>query len=86
MIDEEGRVLGANTVGEICAKGPLIMKGYAGDPVATSIAIDKDNWLHTGDVGYYDDEGYLYIVDRRKELIKYKGYQVGYFSPSCVYD
>lgn len=52
------------------------MKGYIGDPTSTSATIDNDNWLHTGDIGYYDDQKYFYIVDRIKELIKYKGYQV----------
>lgn len=52
------------------------MKGYYNDEKSTRATIDKDGWLHTGDVGYYDEEGYFYIVDRIKELIKYKGYQV----------
>ena len=52
------------------------MLGYCNDEKATSCTIDKDGWLHTGDVGYYDEDGYFYIVDRLKELIKYKGYQV----------
>lgn len=77
MVDGEGRCAGAGVRGELCFSGPLIMKGYAGDPGATSHAIDADNWLHTGDVGYYDRDGYFYVVDRLKELIKYKGYQVG---------
>lgn len=52
------------------------MKGYYNDEKSTKATIDKDGWLHTGDVGYYDEDGYFYIVDRIKELIKYKGYQV----------
>ncbi|XP_043274154.1 luciferin 4-monooxygenase [Venturia canescens] len=68
--------LGPYQEGELCFKGPLIMKGYCGDEKATSAAIDKDGWLHTGDIGYYDSDGYFYIVDRIKELIKYKGFQV----------
>lgn len=52
------------------------MKGYIGDENSTKIAIDEDNWLHTGDVAYYDNDGYFFIVDRIKELIKYKAYQV----------
>jgi len=52
------------------------MKGYYNDEKSTRATIDKDGWLHTGDVGYYDEDGYFYIVDRIKELIKYKGYQV----------
>jgi 4-coumarate--CoA ligase len=68
--------VGAYKEGEICFKGPLLMKGYVGDPVATANTIDKDGWLHTGDVAYYDEDEYFYIVDRIKELIKYKAFQV----------
>ncbi|XP_044258006.1 4-coumarate--CoA ligase 1-like [Tribolium madens] len=76
VIDENGRAVGPYKEGEVCFKGPLIMKGYVGDPVATANTIDQDGWIHTGDVAYYDNEGYFFIVDRIKELIKYKGYQV----------
>ncbi|XP_015172015.1 PREDICTED: 4-coumarate--CoA ligase 1-like [Polistes dominula] len=77
-IDEpnSGKALGPNCKGELCFKGDLIMKGYCNDTNSTNIAIDKDGWFHTGDVGYYDEDGYFYIVDRIKELIKYKGFQV----------
>lgn len=68
--------LGANKEGELCFKGEIIMKGYYGDAEATRSTIDEDGFLHTGDVGYYDEEGCFYIVDRVKELIKYKGFQV----------
>ncbi|XP_033217623.1 4-coumarate--CoA ligase 1-like [Belonocnema kinseyi] len=68
--------LGPNCEGELCFKGSIIMKGYFGDPDSTKNAIDDDGWYHSGDVGYYDEDGFLYIVDRIKELIKYKGYQV----------
>ncbi|XP_011881345.1 PREDICTED: 4-coumarate--CoA ligase 1 isoform X2 [Vollenhovia emeryi] len=73
---ETDKALGPNCTGELCFKGDLIMKGYYNDEKSTRAAIDKDGWLHTGDVGYYDEDGYFYIVDRIKELIKYKGYQV----------
>lgn len=76
VINEAGVPQGPYSNGEICVKGPMIMKGYAGDPKATNLIIDKDGWLHTGDVAYYDNEGYFYIVDRIKELIKYKAFQV----------
>lgn len=65
-----------NKSGELCFKGPMIMKGYYGNLKETSATIDSDGWLHTGDVGYYDKDYNFYIVDRLKELIKYKGYQV----------
>ncbi|CAL7949583.1 unnamed protein product [Xylocopa violacea] len=74
--DESSKPLGPNSVGQLCFKGDLIMKGYCNNVEATAATIDKDGWLYTGDVGYYDEEGYFYIVDRMKELIKYKGFQV----------
>ncbi|XP_050296214.1 uncharacterized protein LOC126736057 [Anthonomus grandis grandis] len=76
VINEQGVPLGPYEEGELCFKGPLIMKGYVGDPKATAETIDKDGWLHTGDVAYYDSDKYFFIVDRIKELIKYKGFQV----------
>ncbi|XP_033217318.1 4-coumarate--CoA ligase 1-like [Belonocnema kinseyi] len=68
--------LGPNCEGELCFKGDNIMKGYCLDEKATKAAIDEDGFLHTGDVGYYDEDGYFFIIDRVKELIKYKGFQV----------
>lgn len=53
-----------------------MMKGYYNNPKETSATIDPEGWLHTGDVGYYDKNYNFYIVDRIKELIKYKGFQV----------
>ncbi|PRQ37448.1 putative acid--thiol ligase [Rosa chinensis] len=65
-----------NQSGEICIRGSQIMKGYLNDPEATERTIDKEGWLHTGDIGYIDDDDEIFIVDRLKELIKYKGFQV----------
>ncbi|KAK1577898.1 hypothetical protein Q3G72_025820 [Acer saccharum] len=62
--------------GEIWLRGSLIMKGYVGDEEATAAILDGEGWLRTGDLGYIDREGFLFYVDRIKELIKYKGYQV----------
>jgi acyl-CoA synthetase (AMP-forming)/AMP-acid ligase II len=62
--------------GELCVRGPQVMKGYLHQPDATAATIDPDGWLHTGDVARIDERGDLRIVDRVKELIKYKAYQV----------
>jgi acyl-CoA synthetase (AMP-forming)/AMP-acid ligase II len=71
-----GDELGAGEEGEVCVRGPQVMRGYLDDPEATAATVDDDGWLHTGDVGRADDDGYVVLVDRVKELIKYKGYQV----------
>ncbi|KAF7154219.1 hypothetical protein RHSIM_Rhsim01G0006200 [Rhododendron simsii] len=77
IIDPDtGNSLPRNQAGEICIRGDQIMKGYLNDPEATERTIDKEGWLHTGDIGYIDDNDEIFIVDRLKELIKYKGFQV----------
>jgi len=73
---ETGKALPPYKEGELCFQGPFVMKGYRDNVKATEETIDKEGWLHTGDIGYFDVDGYLYIVDRLKELIKYKGFQV----------
>ncbi|KAL5973982.1 4-coumarate--CoA ligase 1 [Asimina triloba] len=73
---ETGASLPRNQAGEISIRGSQIMKGYLNDPESTKTTIDKDGWLHTGDVGYVDDDDEIFIVDRLKEIIKYKGFQV----------
>ncbi|XP_050315499.1 luciferin 4-monooxygenase-like [Anthonomus grandis grandis] len=73
---ETGRSLGPNQVGELCWKGPYQMLYYYNNPEATKETFTSDGWLKSGDLGYYDQQGYFYIIDRLKELIKYKGYQV----------
>ncbi|KAI4484400.1 hypothetical protein M0802_013085 [Mischocyttarus mexicanus] len=74
---ETQETLGPMETGELCVKGDhILMLGYYNNLKATNETINKDGWLHTGDVAHYDEAGNLYIVDRLKELIKYKGYQV----------
>ncbi|XP_010511392.1 PREDICTED: 4-coumarate--CoA ligase 3 isoform X2 [Camelina sativa] len=68
--------LGYNQPGEICIRGQQIMKEYLNDPEATSATIDEEGWLHTGDIGYVDEDDEIFIVDRLKEVIKFKGFQV----------
>ena len=67
-IREDGRSLPPGEAGEICVRGPIVIAGYWNQPKATAEAI-VDGWLHTGDVGYLDDEGYLYITDRSKDVV-----------------
>jgi len=71
-----GEAVGPGEDGELWMRGPQVMKGYLNQPGATSTAIDADGFFHSGDIGHADADGYFYIVDRLKELIKYKGLQV----------
>lgn len=73
---ETGEALPSGERGEVCVRGPQVMKGYLNSPDATAQTIDPEGWLHTGDIGYADEDGHFFIVDRAKELIKYKGFQV----------
>ncbi len=62
--------------GELWFRGPQAFRGYLNQPAATATTITEDGWVRTGDIGYFDDDGYLYVTDRLKELIKVKGFQV----------
>ncbi|ETN19340.1 hypothetical protein PPTG_04688 [Phytophthora nicotianae INRA-310] len=73
---ETGADLPANKHGELLFRGPTLMKRYFNNPVATRESFTEDGFLRTGDIGYIDDDGFVFIVDRLKELIKYKGHQV----------
>ena len=72
---EDGTEAAAGEDGEICVSGPTLMQGYWNSPEATDFAL-RDGWLHTGDVGHLDDEGWLYVVDRIKDLIIRNGFNV----------
>ncbi|NLC59888.1 MAG: long-chain fatty acid--CoA ligase [Gammaproteobacteria bacterium] len=74
--DEEGRMLPPGEVGELCIKGPQVMKGYWNRPEDTAKAIDADGWLHTGDMAKMDEKGFFYIVDRKKDMILVSGFNV----------
>jgi len=73
---EDDHELGPGETGELLIRGPQIMRGYWNRPEETADTLTQDGWLRTGDIGQFDEEGYVYVVDRKKELIKYKGYQV----------
>lgn len=76
VVDPEGNDVAQGERGELWVRGPQVMKGYLNNPEATAATIDKDGWLHTGDVAEVDGDGHTFIVDRLKELIKVKGFQV----------
>ncbi|GFS23355.1 4-coumarate--CoA ligase [Elysia marginata] len=77
IVDPESqKVLGVGEHGEICVKGPQVMLGYYKNQEATDNMITSDGWMYTGDIGYFDEDGMVYVEDRLKELIKYKGTQV----------
>lgn len=74
--DDDGNVLAQGETGELFAKGPQIMQGYWQRPEETSKVIDKDGWLATGDIGYMDEKGFFFIVDRKKDMILVSGFNV----------
>ncbi len=70
VVDGDGRVLSEPSArGEICTRGPNVMKGYWNRPDATALAIDAEDWFHTGDIGYLDQDGFLYVADRVKDMV-----------------
>ncbi|OVA12068.1 AMP-dependent synthetase/ligase [Macleaya cordata] len=73
---DTGLCLPPGRSGELWLRGPGIMKGYLNDADATKSTVDKDGWLHTGDIAHFDQDGYLHILDRLKDTIKYKGFQI----------
>ncbi|NLA66959.1 MAG: long-chain fatty acid--CoA ligase [Gammaproteobacteria bacterium] len=74
--DEAGNMLPVGEVGELCIKGPQVMRGYWNRPEDTAAAIDSDGWLHTGDMARMDEGGFFYIVDRKKDMILVSGFNV----------
>jgi len=76
IVSESGELVPPGTEGEIWIKGPNIFAGYHNNPAATAHCMTEDGYFRTGDIGYQDKDGHLYITDRLKELIKYKGFQV----------
>ncbi|EFJ07428.1 hypothetical protein SELMODRAFT_429785 [Selaginella moellendorffii] len=81
---DAGKTLPPYSRGEVCLRGPCIMQSYLNNPAATAATIDPEGWLHTGDIGYFDDDGFLFIVDRLKELIKYPDDDAGEIPLACV--
>ncbi|HEY0310719.1 MAG TPA: AMP-binding protein [Luteimonas sp.] len=73
---EDGSALPAGATGELCIRGPQVMQGYWQRPAETAEAIDADGWLHTGDMARMDEQGYFYIVDRKKDMILVSGFNV----------
>jgi len=74
--DDDFNILAEGETGELCVKGPQVMKGYWMKPDETAKTIDSNGWLHTGDIGKMDEKGYFYIVDRKKDMILVSGFNV----------
>jgi fatty-acyl-CoA synthase len=69
IVDDTNQPVGDGVQGEICIKGPNVMRGYWNRPDATEAAIDKEGWFHSGDIGYLDEDGFLFICDRLKDMV-----------------
>jgi acyl-CoA synthetase (AMP-forming)/AMP-acid ligase II len=76
IADDEGRLMPAGERGEVLVRGYVVMDGYWEDPAATAEVIDADGWLHTGDIGVVDEQGFLSIVDRKKDMVVVGGFNV----------
>ena len=76
IVDEDGNEVPLGQPGEIWMKGPMIMKGYWNNPEETAKIFSEDGWLKTGDVAYMDEDGYVFIVDRTKDMIIAGGYNI----------
>lgn len=76
LSDPDYKGLGPNESGELLVRGPQAMLGYFQNPEATKEMVTRNGWVRTGDIAHYDEEGYFFITDRLKELIKVKGFQV----------
>ena len=69
IVDDNNNPVGPGERGEVCLRGPNIMKGYWNRPDATAEAIDSQGWFHSGDIGYLDEDGFLFICDRLKDMV-----------------
>lgn len=76
ILDDNGNHLGLDEPGEFCVRGPQVMKGYWNRPEETKAVLSEDGWLHTGDIATVDDQGYVRIVDRKKDMILVSGFNV----------
>ena len=74
--DDDGRELGVGEAGELCVRGPQVMQGYLNNPEETGNVLSEDGWLRTGDIAMIDDDGYISIVDRKKDMILVSGFNV----------
>jgi long-chain acyl-CoA synthetase len=74
--DDDGHVMPVGEIGELCIKGPQVMRGYWNRPEETANVVDAEGWLHTGDMARMDERGFFYIVDRKKDMILVSGFNV----------